>query len=46
MKADLLGPQPTRLEQILVDDIAVCYLAARHAEIRGACSFAGAQARK
>jgi hypothetical protein len=36
MKTDLLGSQPTRLEQILVDDIAVCYLAARHADILAA----------
>jgi hypothetical protein len=36
MKADLLSPEPTRLEQILVDDSAVCYLAARHAEILAA----------
>jgi hypothetical protein len=36
LKADLLGPHPTRVEQILVEDIAVCYLAARHSELAAA----------
>jgi hypothetical protein len=33
LKADLLGPHATRIEQILAEDIVLAYLAARHAEV-------------
>lgn len=33
LKADLSGPHPTGLEKLLVDHVAVCHLAERHAEL-------------
>lgn len=38
LKADLLGPHPTTVERLLVDDVAVSYLAARHSDILAADS--------
>jgi hypothetical protein len=38
LKADLLGARPTCMERLLVDHIAVCQLAERHAEMAAAHS--------
>ena len=36
LKADLAGPEPLALEKLLVDEIGICYLAKKHAEITAA----------
>lgn len=36
LKRDLAGPNPTRLEALLIDRIAACFLAAQHAEVQAA----------
>jgi hypothetical protein len=41
LKAKLAGEHPTPIEQLLVDNITVAYLAQRHAEIREACDSGG-----
>jgi hypothetical protein len=33
LRADLLGPEPTRMERVLVDEVVAAYLAARHADL-------------
>jgi hypothetical protein len=44
LRADLLGPEPTRMERVLVDEVVASYLAARHADLMasqpGNCSVA------
>jgi hypothetical protein len=44
LRADLLGPEPTRMERVLVDEVVASYLAARHADLMasqpGTCSVA------
>jgi hypothetical protein len=37
LKSELAGPQPTPIENLLIDQIAVAWLATRHAEIQTAC---------
>jgi hypothetical protein len=49
MKDDLLGPHPTVMERLLVDQAVACYLSVRHAELAlaapGSCSPAQAAMR-
>src|SRR3989454_7450443 len=39
LRAQLLGPQPTPLEKLLVDRICICWLAVQHAELHAARRF-------
>src|SRR5262245_1675331 len=36
LRAELGGPHPTRTERLLVDQVAACWLALRHAELSAA----------
>ena len=44
LKADLAGPEPLALEQLLVDEVGICYLAKKHAEITAASPSGGSLA--
>jgi hypothetical protein len=39
LRSQLLGPQPTPLEKLLVDRICICWLAMQHAELHSAKRF-------
>jgi hypothetical protein len=39
LRSQLLGPQPTPLEKLLVDRICVCWLAIQHSELHAARRF-------
>ena len=39
LRSQLLGPQPTPLEKLLVDRICICWLAIQHAELHSAKRF-------
>jgi hypothetical protein len=39
LRAQLLGPQPTPLEKLLVDRICICWLAVQHSELHAAKRF-------
>jgi hypothetical protein len=39
IRSQLLGPQPTPLEKLLVDRICVCWLAIQHSELHAAKRF-------
>jgi hypothetical protein len=39
LRSQLLGPQPTSLEKLLVDRICICWLAVQHAELHSAKRF-------
>src|SRR5262245_23851279 len=39
LRSQLLGPQPTPLEKLLVDRICICWLAVQHAELHAARRF-------
>jgi len=44
LKRELEGEQPTRLEALLVEQIAVTWLACKHAEQKAACAATGSPA--
>ena len=39
LRSQLLGPQPTPLDKLLVDRICICWLAVQHAELHSAKRF-------
>ena len=39
LRSQLLGPQPTPLEKLLVDRICICWLAVQHSELHSAKRF-------
>jgi hypothetical protein len=39
LRSQLLGPQPTPLEKLLVDRICICWLAIQHSELHSAKRF-------